>query len=314
MRQSFRSLSLATSSEQTLGLGAAFAAFISWGGLPLYLHLIDPSVSPWEVLAHRILWTALLLGVALGLFGRLDRLWVVFATPRLLGALAVSGALVATNWGTFIWAVAHDRVIEASLGYYINPLLNIALGLVFLGERMRRLQWVAVGVAAIGVAFSIIAYGQVPWVGLILAGCFGLYGLIRKQLDVDSATGLLVETLLLSPLALGGLAWLYAQGTAAFLVTGLRTDGLLFGCGVFTIVPFTLFAVGARRLRLGTIGIIQYITPTLHFLTGVLWFHEALTTADLVTFGCIWVALAIYTVDIVRAQRVRSRARAASRA
>ncbi|MGB7754753.1 MAG: EamA family transporter RarD, partial [Salinisphaera sp.] len=269
-------------SEPTLGLAAALGAFLTWGFLPLYFHLIDPTVSPWEILAHRVLWTAALLGAAVVLLRRTARVRAVFVDRRLLAMLALSAALVATNWGTFIWAVVNDRVIEASLGYYINPLLNVALGFAFLGERLRRLQWVAVAIASAGVVFSVVAYGQVPWIGLILAGCFGFYGLIRKRLSVDSVTGLLVETLLLSPIALIWLGWLYAHGGAAFGVDGARTDMLLFGAGVLTIVPFTLFAAGARRLRLGTIGIIQYLTPTLHFLTGVLLFHEPLTTADLV--------------------------------
>ncbi|MES1936144.1 EamA family transporter RarD [Salinisphaera hydrothermalis] len=299
-------------SEPALGLIAALGAFLTWGALPLYFHLIDRAVSPWEILAHRILWTAALLGIVVVLWRRTDRLWRVFTAPRLLGTLALTAALVATNWGTFIWAVVNDHVIEASLGYYINPLLNVALGFVFLGERLRRLQWIAVAIAATGVVFSVVAYGQVPWIGLILAGCFGFYGLIRKRLDVDSVTGLLVETLLLSPIALAWLIRLYAAGGAAFGIAGPQTDALLIGAGVLTIVPFTLFAAGARRLRLGTIGIIQYLTPTLHFLTGVLVLHEPLTAADEVTFACIWLALAIYTIDIVASQwGTRRAARAA---
>ncbi|KEZ78565.1 EamA family transporter RarD [Salinisphaera hydrothermalis] len=299
-------------SEPALGLIAALGAFLTWGALPLYFHLIDRAVSPWEILAHRILWTAALLGIVVVLWRRTDRLWRVFRAPRLLGTLGLTAALVATNWGTFIWAVVNDHVIEASLGYYINPLLNVALGFVFLGERLRRLQWIAVAIAATGVVFSVVAYGQVPWIGLILAGCFGFYGLIRKRLDVDSVTGLLVETLLLSPIALAWLIRLYATGGAAFGIAGPQTDALLIGAGVLTIVPFTLFAAGARRLRLGTIGIIQYLTPTLHFLTGVLVLHEPLTTADEVTFACIWLALAIYTIDIVASQwGTRRAARAA---
>lgn len=299
---SFVRLSPASFSEPTLGLVATVGAFLTWGALPLYFHLIEPTVSPWEILAHRILWTAGLLGLAVVLLRRVDRVYAVFADRRLLALLALTAALVATNWGAFIWAVVNDRVIEASLGYYINPLLNVALGYVFLGERLRRLQWIAVTVAAVGVTFSVAAYGQVPWIGLILAGCFGFYGLIRKRLAVDSVTGLLVETLLLSPLAMIGLAALYAHGRAAFGIEGPRTDALLIGAGVLTIVPFTLFAAGARRLRLGTVGLIQYLTPTLHFLTGVWLLHESLAMADLVTFVCIWVALMIYTIDLVGAQ------------
>jgi chloramphenicol-sensitive protein RarD len=184
-------------------------------------------------------------------------------------------------------------------------LLNIALGFLFLGERLRRLQWVAVAIAAVGVLLSIIAYGAVPWVALMLATSFGFYGLIRKQLAVDSVTGLLVETLFLAPIALVWLGILYAQGDAAFGLVDMRTDALLIGAGIFTIVPFTLFAAGARRLRLGTLGLIQYLTPTLQFLSGVLILGERFTPADIVTFACIWTGLAIYTIDLLRASAHR---------
>lgn len=290
--------------EQSTGLAAAFGAFVTWGFLPLYFHLIGPQVSPWEILDHRIVWTAILLGVGVLVTGRAQRVAAVFTNFRLLLPLVVTALLVCTNWGTFIWAVVHHRVVETSLGYYINPLLNVALGFVFLGERLRPLQWLAVAIAAAGVLFMIVAYGTVPWVSLILAGCFGCYGLIRKQLEVDSVTGLLTETLLLAPLALASLGWFYVHGQASFLIAGPQTDLLLIGAGVLTIVPFVLFAAGARRLRLGTIGLIQYLTPTLHFLTGVYLFGEPFSQAEIVTFGCIWIGLAVYTVDILRvAQR-----------
>lgn len=283
-----------------IGLACAFAAFLSWGFLPLYFHLIGPRVSAWEVLLHRVLWTALLLGVLTLLTGRAARVRDVFANPRLLGALLVTALLVAVNWGTFIWAVVNQHVVEASLGYYINPLFNVALGFVFLGERLRRLQWLAVAVAAAGVTFSIVAFGAVPWIALVLAASFGSYGLLRKQLAVDSITGLLVETLLLAPAGLVWLATLYAQGSAAFGLVDMRIDALLIGAGIFTIVPFTLFAAGARRLRLGTLGLIQYVTPTLQFLSGVLILGEPLHRADIVTFSFIWAGLAIYSVDTLR--------------
>lgn len=302
MSQPRESASSSASSGQKSGLIAALSAFLLWGALPLYFHLFDPAVSPWEILAHRVIWTAVLLGLTVVLLRRLDRLYAVFTRASLLGPLMLSAVLVAGNWGTFIWAVLHDQVIAASLGYFINPLLSIALGFFFLGERMRALQWLAVMIAAAGVVYSIIAYGEVPWVGLILAGCFGFYGLVRKQLAVDSMTGLLVETLLLSPIALAWLGWLYSQGGASFLIRGAQTDMLLIGGGVFTIVPFTLFAVGVRQLRLGTVGIIQYITPTLQFLSGAVLLHESLTRANIVTFVCIWFALAIYTIDILGAR------------
>lgn len=279
---------------------AAVIAFGSWGFLPLYFYLVGPEVSAWEILDHRILWTALMLGVTALAMGRGSRVWTAFTHWHLLGPLILSAVLVTMNWGSFIWAVTHDYVVETSLGYYITPLLNVTLGCVFLGERPRRLQWLAIVIAASGVLFMLITYGSLPWVALMPAFCFGFYGLVRKRLDVDSMTGLLVETLLVSPLALAWLAWFYMHGEAAFLVQGPRTDLLLIGCGVITLVPFTLFAAGARRLRLGTVGLVQYLTPTLHFVTGVLIFGEAVRGAEVVAFILIWTGLAIYTVDIVR--------------
>lgn len=297
--------------ETARGLAAALGAFLTWGFLPLYFHLLAPAVSPWEILAHRIVWTAFLLGAYVCCTGRLDRLYAVLGDRRRLGMLAVTACLVAGNWGTFIWAVSHNRVLETSLGYYINPLLNIALGFCFLGERLRPVQWLAVLVAAAGVCFMVFAYGQVPWVALILAVCFGCYGLLRKQLDVDSITGLLVETLWLAPFALAALGWLYASHRARFGVAGPEIDLLLIGGGVLTIVPFVLFAAGARRLRLGTVGLIQYLTPTLHFITGAWLLGEPLTHADLVTFATIWTGLAIYTADLLWFSRGRGGRRAA---
>lgn len=292
-------------SVSKIGLLCAFGAFLSWGFLPLYFHLIGPRVSAWEILLHRVLWTALLLGVFTLVSGRAARLRHVFTHARLLGMLALTALLVAVNWGTFIWAVVNQHVVEASLGYYINPLLNVALGFVFLGERLRRLQWLAVAVAATGVTFSIVAFGAVPWIALMLAASFGSYGLVRKQVAVDSITGLLVETLLLAPVALIWLATLYGQGDAAFGLASVRIDALLIGAGIFTLVPFTLFAAGARRLRLGTLGLIQYLTPTLQFLSGVLILGEAFTRADIFTFSFIWAGLALYTVDMLRMRQAR---------
>ncbi|RJS94906.1 EamA family transporter RarD [Salinisphaera sp. Q1T1-3] len=279
---------------------AGLAAFITWGFFPLYLSWIDASVSPLEILAHRILWTAVMLGAAAIALGRTPWLRRAWASPRRLATLALSALLVGTNWGTFIWAVAHHRVIETSLGYFINPLLNVALGFVFLGERLRRPQWLAVALAVAGVAFVLVMHGRLPWTALLVAGSFGTYGLVRKQLDVDALTGLLTETLLLSPLAIAALVWLSAHGALSFGLDAPRTDMLLFGAAIFTVVPFTAFAVAAQRLRLASVGLLQYITPTLHFLTGILILGEPLDSAQFITFVLIWIGLAIYTHDLWR--------------
>jgi chloramphenicol-sensitive protein RarD len=286
--------------EHGIGLAAALTAFSLWGFLPLYFNLIGPRVSVWEVLSHRIIWAMLLLASYAVFSGRLSRLRAVFRQPTVLWALAGSALCIATNWVVFIWAVTHNHVLDSSLGYYITPLLNVVMGLVFLGERLRRLQWLAVGLAALGVAVMIAAFGTIPWVALTLASAFAVYGLIRKQVAVDSATGLLVETLLLMPAALLLMAWLYGHHEVTFLHTSWSMNLLLVGSGLVTVVPLLLFATGARRLRLGTIGLLQYLTPTMQFLTGVFVFGEPFSRADGVTFACIWAGLALYSADTLR--------------
>lgn len=294
------------SRETRLGMTSATSAFLLWGFLPLYFHLIGPQVSTWEMLIHRIIWAAALLFAFTLLMGRGGRLTAVFRQPRTLAALVLSAMLIAVNWAVFIWAVTHNHVLESSLGYYINPLLNVLLGFCFLGERLRPLQSLAVAIAATGVLVMIVAFGQVPWISLLLAGCFAGYGLIRKKTNVDSATGLLIETLLLSPFALLWLAMLYRQHSAAFLNSDTTTNLLLVGAGAVTVVPLVLFAAAARRLRLGTLGLFQYITPTAHLLTGIFLFGEQFTRADAVTFTCIWLGLALYTADNWRQQRTQA--------
>lgn len=289
-----------------MGLAAALSAFGIWGFLPLYFHLIGPRVSVWEVLSHRILWATVLLATYTVVSGRLSRLRAVFARRNVLLPLMASALFIGVNWVVFIWAVTHGHVLESSMGYYITPLLNVVMGMVFLGERLHPLQWLAVGLAAIGVAIMIGAYGTVPWVALTLAMAFGFYGLIRKRVPVDSATGLLTETLLLLPLAFALLGWLYMHDRLTFLHTAPTMDLLLVGAGVVTVVPLLLFATGARRLRLGTIGLLQYLTPTMQFLTGVFLFGEPFTRADGFTFACIWSALVLYSIDAVHTNSRRA--------
>ncbi len=294
-----------TKPEYGSGLAAALGAFGLWGFIPLYFALIGPRVNAWEVLSHRIVWAALLLTAYAVLSRRLSRVGALLRRPAMLLALAASALCIGLNWIVFIWAVTHNHVLDSSLGYYITPLLNVLMGLFFLGERLRPLQWFAVGMAAIGVAVLIGAFGTFPWVALTLAMAFALYGLIRKQVPVDSATGLLVETVWLMPVAVTAMLWLYGHHRVTFLHTSMSMDLMLVGAGVVTVVPLLLFATGARRLRLGTIGLLQYITPTLQFLTGVSILGEPFTRADAVTFACIWAGLALYSADILR-QRGRA--------
>jgi chloramphenicol-sensitive protein RarD len=280
------------------GTLAAICAFGIWAFFPVYFNQFGPDVSPWEILLHRVIWAEVcLLGFIL-LSRRLDRVLALMRRPGAMLALAGSALAIGANWATFIWAVTHGEILQSSLGYYINPLLNVFLGFCFLKERLGTLQWLAVAIAATGVGISVAGYGEVPWLALMLAGCFGLYGLIRKQVEIDSITGLMVEALLLAPAACIWLALMVAQGEAVFLRAGARIDLLLIGSGIITILPLLLFVAAARRLRLATLGLLQYIAPTGHFLVGVYLYGEPFTAADAVTFGCIWTGLAIYTIDM----------------
>jgi chloramphenicol-sensitive protein RarD len=286
-----------------LGAAAAIGAFGIWALFPIYFNQFGPEVSAWEILLQRLIWAWVFLLAFVLLSGRWGRVAALLRRPKALLALAGSALSISLNWGIFIWAVTHGEILQSSLGYYINPLFNVLLGYCFLGERPQPLQRLAIAVAGAGVLFSVIGYGQVPWLALILAVSFGLYGLIRKQVETDSVTGLMAETMLLLPVAAGWLAALYLQGEAVFLRFEARTDLLLVGAGLITLLPLMLFAVAARRLRLTTLGFAQYIAPTGHFLIGVLLYGEPFTAADAVTFGCIWIGLAVYTADMWRVHR-----------
>jgi chloramphenicol-sensitive protein RarD len=281
-----------------VGTLAALGAFGIWAIFPIYFNQFGSGVSPWEILLHRVIWTeVMLLGFVL-IARRLDRVLALLKRPKVLMALVGSAVVIGGNWATFIYAVTHGEILQSSLGYYINPLLNVFLGYCFLGERLQRLQWLAVAIAAAGVLISLIGYGEVPWLALLMAGCFGIYGLIRKQVEVDSVTGLLVEALLLLPFAVVWLAVMISRGQAVFMRAGLHIDLLLVGSGLITILPLLLFVAGAKRLKLATVGLFQYIAPSSHFLIGVFMYGEPFTAADAVTFGCIWTGLALYTADM----------------
>lgn len=280
---------------------AAFTAFAIWGLAPLYFKAVG-SVPPVEIVAHRVLWSALLLAVLLALwrgFGHLRRLRT---EPRLLAVLTLTAVLTGSNWLVFVWAISADRVLEASLGYFINPLVSVLLGRLFLGERLRPLQQVAVALACAGVLWRMLQVGALPWVALFLALTFGFYGLLRKRAPIDAVSGLFVETLLTLPLALAWLGWLAVHGELNF-GHGAATDWLLPLAGVLTAVPLMLFAFGAQRLPLSTIGFLQYIAPTLNFVLAVFVFREPFDNLQLIGFGLIWAALAVYSLDMASAAR-----------
>ena len=285
-------------------LWIAVGAYVLWGLLPLYFKALG-AVAPLEIVAHRILWSVLLLLVIVALRRRMPALREALTTWRLLVPMMATAALIAINWLVYIWAVANDRIAAASLGYYLNPLVNVLLAALFLGERLTRLQWVAVGIAGLGVAVLASSSFATLWIGVVLAVSFGLYGLIRKVAAVGPMVGLATETILLAPFAAAWLAWWTMTGHGSFGRGDLRLDGLLILSGAVTALPLLLFATAARRLSYATIGLVQYIAPSIQLGLAVWLFHEPLTHAHLIAFPLIWLALALYTAELWRSRARR---------
>jgi chloramphenicol-sensitive protein RarD len=274
-----------------------------WWGLSVFYFKALAGVAPLEILAHRVVWSVPVLFLWLAARGRFGDLLHAIRSRRTLLTLLASTALIGINWLLFITAVTTGRVLESSLGYYINPLVNVLLGIVFLGERLRPAQLASVALAAAGVVWLTVSYGSLPVLSLCLAGSFGLYGLLRKTVPADGPVGLTVETTLLFPLALGYLLFRQAHGELAFLHTRALTSSLLVLAGIVTTVPLVWFATAVRRLRLATMGFLQYLSPTLQLLIAVLAYGEPFTRTHAVTFACIWLALGIYSADALRRQR-----------
>ena len=280
--------------ERSRGLWAAILSFLLWGVMPLYWHLLK-AVPSLQIVLQRIVWSALF--VAAFLLWRDGRGWLkqALAQPRLRWALALSGVLIAFNWGLYIWAVNAGHVVETALGYFINPLLNVVIGVLFLKERLRAMQWLSVAIAFAGVLWLTFQYGRFPWIAMSLATSFGLYGVIRKLVQVDSVTGLGVESAYLLPPVLALLLWFEASGQGVVAAGhGAWTWALLVLSGIATALPLVGFAYAVRRVPLTTVGILQYIAPTLQFLIGVFLLHEPFDRARLVGFACIWLALAVF--------------------
>ena len=297
-------MSAAPAREVVLGLWMAAFSFVLWGVMPLYWHLLK-SVPSLQIVLHRIAWSAVFVGAFL--LWRDGRHWFaqVVRQPRLRWMLALSGLLIAFNWGLYIWAVNAGHVVETSLGYFINPLLNVLLGVVFLRERLRAAQWLSVAIAAAGVAWLTLQFGRLPWIALALAGSFALYGLVRKLAAVDSVAGLGVESVALLPLALGGLAWIALGGGPVFGPDAVSA-ALLVLAGILTALPLVGFAYAVRRVPLSTVGLMQYIAPTLQLLIGVLVLGEPFGRERAVGFVLIWIALALFAGEgLLRAGRSR---------
>lgn len=295
--------------ERRAGYLYAFGAFALWGlVLPIYIKALK-AVPVVEILAHRILWAALFALLLLAFLGRLRLLRTVLL-PRSLGLLVLSAALVTINWVTYVIAVTHDNLLAASLGYFLNPLVSIALGMLVLGERLKPRQLAACGVAAVGVLILAAATRGVPWIALSLALSFGCYGLVRKVVAVEALAGFAFEVAILAPLAAGYLVWLGATGGGAFALATPGLDLLLLGSGLFTALPLVWFAAAARKLPLTTIGLLQFTAPSAAFLLGIFAFGEPFGAAQAACFGCIWLALLLYSLDTVmgvRAGALRAR-------
>ena len=276
------------------------AAYILWGLFPLYWPLLEPAAAV-EILAHRIVWSLVFVGALLALTAGFG--WLRTLGRRRAALLTLAAVLVTINWGTYIYGVNSDHVVETSLGYFINPLVTVALAVSVLGERLTRLQGLAVAIASAAVVVLTLDYGRPPWIALTLAFSFGTYGLVKKRAGVDGSQSLFFETALLAPLALAYLVWLEAAGRGTLLNEGAGHAALLAAGGVVTAVPLILFGAAAIRVPLSTVGLLQYMTPTLHFLIGVLVYSEPMPATRLAGFALVWVALAVFSVGALRSAR-----------
>ena len=279
------------------GIAYAALAFLIWGLFPLYFKALH-EVPPVQILAHRMVWSLVFLCAVLTVRRQWHWLPDVLRRPRVVATFTLSALLLSANWFIYIWAVNNGHVIDASLGYFINPLVNVLLGLLVLKERLRPGQWGAIGVAALGVMWLTWQAGQLPWIALLLAGTFGAYGLLRKTAALAALEGLSFETLLLFPLAAAYVGWLTMNGSNAFIDTSSDTTRwLLVAAGPITAIPLLLFAAGARRIPLSVLGMLQYIGPTIQMLLGLVVFHETFTPARLAGFIVIWSALGLYVAE-----------------
>ncbi len=285
--------------ERRLGLGLGLAAYGAWGVFPIYLKAVK-TVPVVEVLCHRVVWALVVLAVVIAVRGETRAVTAALRNRRALLVLSASTVLIAINWLVYIFSVTYSRILESSLGYYINPLVSVLLGIVLLGERLTPLMKAAVVAAAAGVTWLAVAPGQLPWISLVLAFSFGTYGLLRKIAPVGALIGLTVETLLLAPFCVAYLGWSMTHGRSGYVAGGPWIRTLLLLAGPVTAIPLLCFAAAARRLPLSTMGFLQYVSPTLQFLLAVAVYGEKFSRGRAGAFACIWVAVAIFAYDSVR--------------
>ncbi|MEM5504474.1 EamA family transporter RarD [Shewanella sp. 11B5] len=291
--------------EYRKGVLLAICAYTIWGVAPLYFKLLH-HVPATEILMHRVIWSFIFMVILMQFIGGFSRLRLILKQPKQLLILLITSVLIAANWLLFIWAVNNDHMLDASLGYFINPLFNVLLGMVFLGERLRKLQWVAVALASIGVLVQLVSFGSIPLVSLALAASFGFYGLLRKKVNIDAKSGLLVETAILLPIALGYLFITLDSSTTSMLTNTLDLNLLLVAAGVVTTIPLLCFAGSAVRIPFSILGFFQYIGPSIMFILAVKLFNEPFDIEKGITFGFIWGALVIFVGDMTLQRQRRN--------
>ncbi len=287
------------------GILYGFGAYLMWGVLPIFWKQLQ-SLPAFDVAAHRIIWSFALLAVIVSFVRKWDAIRQAIRKPRTLATFAIIAAILFLNWMVYIWAINAGKIVETSLGYFINPLVNVLLGVLFLRERLRSFQWLAIAVAASGVLWLTVRYGSLPWIALTLAFTFGIYGLLKKKSSLESLEGLTLEMGILVAPVLLFLAYRYTQTDAITGFNSLRTAVLLLLTGVFTVAPLLMFGAGARRIPLSVVGLLQYIAPTIQLLIGVLMYHEPFTRDSQIGFVLIWIALALYTAEGIWRRQHRS--------
>jgi chloramphenicol-sensitive protein RarD len=292
--------------EPRRGLLLGVAAYSMWGAFPIYWPLLEPAGAI-EILAPRVLWSVLTMGVLVVALRRTTHLRALVADRRVLGLLAIAAAVVTVNWATYIWGVNNGRVVETSLGYFINPLVTVLMGVLLLGERLRPLQWVAMAVATGAVGVLAVDYGHLPYVALVLAFSFGTYGLAKKTANVGAVESLALETMLIAPLAAVYVGYLVATGGSNFAAHGTGHALLFVSTGIVTAVPLICFGAAATRVSMVSLGLLQYLAPIFQFALGVLWFHEDMPPGRWIGFVLVWIALAMFTVEAINHRRLQLR-------
>lgn len=283
-------------SETHLGVIYALAAYLIWGFVPLYFKYLE-FIPVYEMISHRVIWSVLFIALILTVSKGWPRFFKLLKSPKTLAGLAVSSLLISTNWLVFIWAINNEHMLDASLGYFINPLINVLLGVIFLNESLSRIKWIAISLALIGVVIQVVELGDLPWVSLVLPVSFAFYGLVRKKIRVEALTGLFIETLLVLPLALVYLCFIADSETANIVNNSSALNGWLMFAGVVTALPLIFFAQAALRLQLSTLGFFQYIAPSLLFVFAVVFYHESMNLVKAVTFLFIWAGILLFAFE-----------------